>query len=134
MSDRLRKAIGITLIIVSLLLCAVPVVQSMTDNHTDSYKSGDSGTWILSPVETEVNGTIRVNYADAEELTKLPGIGETLSAMIVSEREQNGPYYYAEDLEAVKGIGPGTLRKFRDMLDLTLDESEEENGLSGAIP
>ena len=134
MSDRLRKTAGIFLIVVSLLLCAVPVVISLTDRHTDSYNSGNSGTWILSPAETEINGTVRVNYADEEELTELPGIGETLSAMIVSEREQNGPYYYAEDLEAVKGIGPGTLRKFRDMLDLTLDESEEENGLSGALP
>ena len=74
---------------------------------------------------TEANGTVAVNSADAEELTALPGIGETLAAMIVAERDRNGPFRYAEDLLAVRGIGPKTLEKFRRMIDLTPAESGE---------
>ena len=134
MSDRLRMTLGIILMIVSILLCAVPVIGSYGKTNSVTVESKKSEEWILRRIEPEVNGSIRVNSADEEELTELPGIGETLSGLIVSEREQNGPYFYPEDLEAVKGIGPGTLGKFRDMLDLTTGESEEENGLSGVIP
>ena len=82
--------------------------------------------WVPASISTEKheNG-IRINEADPDELTGLYGIGETLAAMIDSERDANGPFYYPEDLEAVRGIGPRTLEKFREQTDLTLDESGE---------
>ena len=52
----------------------------------------------------------------------------------IDERSENGPFYYAEDLEAVRGIGPKTIKRFREMIDLSLNESEEENGLSSTVP
>jgi len=63
-------------------------------------------------------GTVRVNDADAEELTALPGIGETMAKAILAERALHGPFFYPEDLCAVKGIGQATVRKFRTMLDM----------------
>ena len=52
---------------------------------------------------------INVNTASAEELRRLPGIGEVLSEAIVSYREEHGPFSTAEELLAVKGIGGARL-------------------------
>ncbi|QTE68546.1 helix-hairpin-helix domain-containing protein [Clostridiales bacterium] len=60
-----------------------------------------------------------MNSGSAEELQALPGIGETLSQLIISERENNGNFYYPEDLTAVKGIGIKKLEQFRELLDLS---------------
>ncbi len=58
-------------------------------------------------------GTVRINEAETDELLQLPGIGETLAAAIQDEIEKNGPFYYPEDLMAVKGIGQ---HKFQQIL------------------
>ena len=57
------------------------------------------------------DGPVAVNSADAEELDTLPGVGEVIARRIMEEREENGPFYYPEDLMNVKGIGEKTLEK-----------------------
>jgi competence protein ComEA len=59
---------------------------------------------------------ININTADAAALETLPGIGPTFAARIIDYREQNGPFSSVEDLIQVKGIGPATLDKMRDLL------------------
>lgn len=54
---------------------------------------------------------INVNAADVEELCELPGVGEFIGRRIVAHREAHGPFAKAEDLTAVKGIGPATVKK-----------------------
>ena len=93
-----------------LALCLLPFLLSSAD-PTESYTSNDTGPYTVRPAEIYTDGMIRVNEADAEELQELPGIGETYSMLIISEREENGPFYYPEDLLAVKGIGTKTLQK-----------------------
>ena len=53
---------------------------------------------------------INVNTATAEQLEALPGIGPTLAAAIVQERERNGPFRSVDDLTRVPGIGDGPAR------------------------
>lgn len=48
---------------------------------------------------------IMVNRADEALLQTVPGIGATLAERLVAEREANGPYQQAADLERVSGIG-----------------------------
>ena len=50
-----------------------------------------------------------LNTAPAEELAKLPGIGEALAERIVSYREEHGPFETVEELMEVSGIGQGKL-------------------------
>lgn len=57
------------------------------------------------------HGPVAVNSADADELDTLPGVGEVIAQRISEEREENGPFYYPEDLMNVKGIGEKTLEK-----------------------
>ena len=124
MSDKAQRLAGIVLILICITLCLFPALTGRP-NHEASYRTGGKLRWAMTPIETEKNGTVRINDANAEELEELNGIGETLSALIVEEREKNGPFHYAEDLEVVKGIGLRTLERFRGQIDLSPAESEE---------
>ncbi len=57
-----------------------------------------------------------LNSASAEELRKLPGIGEKLSAAIVEWREEHGPFQSAEELLQIPGIGEKRLEEIRDLV------------------
>ena len=124
MSDRARRLAGTVLLLICIALCLFPAFTGRSRPET-TYRTGGKLRWAMTPIETERNGTVRINEAYAEELEELNGIGETLSALIVEEREKNGPFHYAEDLEVVKGIGLRTLERFRGQIDLSPAESEE---------
>jgi len=46
----------------------------------------------------------------------LPGIGPALAARIIEDREKAGAYRSVEDLDRVKGIGPRTIEKLRELV------------------
>lgn len=48
---------------------------------------------------------ININTATIEELTVLPGIGDTLATRILEYRKENGPFKNIYELQNVKGIG-----------------------------
>jgi DNA uptake protein and related DNA-binding proteins len=52
-----------------------------------------------------------LNKSRLEELTMLPGIGPHRAAMVLAERQRRGRLNGPEDLLAVPGIGPATLRQ-----------------------
>ena len=123
MSDRIRRLTGLLMIAAAVLLSVIPLMTAQK-NSTQTFRTGVRKQWTLTEIPTERNGDVRVNEAEAEELTQMPGIGETIAALLIAERQKNGSFYYAEDLEEVKGIGPRTLERFRDWIDLTLNEEE----------
>ena len=58
---------------------------------------------------------ININDASAEELKEnLVGVGPKKAMAIIEYREANGPFYTAEELVNVKGIGPKTLEKNKE--------------------
>ncbi|MEC9483980.1 MAG: ComEA family DNA-binding protein [Halomonas sp.] len=61
---------------------------------------------------------ININTADAETLAQLPGIGATKAQAIVADREANGPFASADDLDRVSGIGEATVESLRDSIEL----------------
>ncbi len=120
-ADRLRRAFGISLIALSVLLCLLPVVFTPPAER-DSFTTAGGVAPQLADLSPERNGDVRVNAAGEEELIALPGIGPAYAAAILREREANGFFYFPEDLQAVSGIGPRTLEKLRPFLDLSLPE------------
>lgn len=48
---------------------------------------------------------VNINKADVQELTQLPGIGDTMAQRIIEYREENGKFETIEDLQNVSGIG-----------------------------
>ena len=57
-----------------------------------------------------------VNSADAAALENLPGLGPVLAARIVAYRKRFGPFANAEELIQVRGIGPRSFAKLRDLV------------------
>jgi len=72
--------------------------------HVPSVEEAD--TALATPSGGSV---ISINDATAEELTALPGVGETLATRIVEFRAANGRFERIEDLDAVEGVGPALL-------------------------
>lgn len=63
-----------------------------------------------APAEIE---PVDINTATAEELQKVPGIGEALARRIIEFREENGRFEKVDDLLNVRGIGVTSLEKLR---------------------
>ena len=124
MSDRIRKRFGLLLMPAALLIALVPLF-SPQKTAAQHYRSGNGGPWILKEIRFESDGKIPVNTADSETLQKLPGIGPAYAEEIIRERETHGTFYYPEDLEAIRGIGPKTLERIRTEINLTPEKGGE---------
>ena len=89
MSDRIRKAIGLILLLTGLLLITLPLLEP-TDPAKRFYRATGNRYRISGEIPTEQNGSVRVNEADAETLQLLPGIGPAYAERIIAERRENG--------------------------------------------
>ncbi len=66
--------------------------------------------------EMEEPQKIDLNRAGSWLLEALPGIGEVRAGDIISYREQNGLFRNINELLKVKGIGPATFEKIKDLV------------------
>jgi competence protein ComEA len=74
--------------------------------------SGDS---FITPTPNRPR-LVHINYATAEELDELPGIGPALAQAIIDHRIEHGPFASLQDLDNVPGFGPSKLDALRDLL------------------
>ena len=72
--------------------------------------SGSGGTTSNS------TGKVNINTATLEELTTLPGIGDTRARAIIDYREQNGAFGNIEDIMQVTGIKEKSFSKIKDSI------------------
>ncbi len=89
-----------------LRMAACPATQSALMTGGDD--SSGTATELL-PGEL-----VNINTATAQQLQRLPGIGETLSEAIVAYREANGDFQQTEDIMDVPGIGQGRFSAIAD--------------------
>ncbi len=68
-------------------------------------ESGEPGA--AGGMQGSAGGLVNINTATVQELTMLPGIGQTRAAAVVAYRDRNGPFLCIEDLKNVSGIGEG---------------------------
>ena len=66
----------------------------------------------------DCEAVVNINTAGAEELERLPGIGEVLAQRIVEFRRLNGPFSSVDELKEVERIGPATVERIRECVTL----------------
>lgn len=59
-----------------------------------------------------------LNHASVDELRRLPGVGPKRAEAILVLRQRLGRFQRVEDLLRVKGIGRGTVKKWRPLVRL----------------
>lgn len=74
---------------------------------------GATPVWAGAP-----EGVVNVNTATVEQLTRLPGVGESRAKAIVALRQKRGSFRKVDDLTAVRGIGDASMAKLRPFLAL----------------
>jgi len=91
---------------------AADTAASADQRGTASTQSRRARAAALAPRPSSID----VDRASALELERLPGIGPSLAARIVAEREAHGGFGGPDGLLRVKGIGAKTLEKIRPYL------------------
>lgn len=72
----------------------------------------------ITKQEITTNTKVSINNATLEELQTLPGIGEEKAKNIISYREENGPFTAIEDLTKIPGIGESIFAKIKENITL----------------
>lgn len=68
---------------------------------------------------------IDLNKATIQELTLLPGIGETMATRIVADRTAKGRFQSVADLSRVRGIGERTVAEIKPFCTEIVPEESE---------
>ena len=77
------------------------------------YSDTGSGT---GDTTSDSTSRVNINTATLEELTTLPGIGDTRARAIIDYREQNGAFGNIEDIMQVTGIKEKSFSKIKDSI------------------
>lgn len=82
-------------------------------SSTVEASSKDAGKTAKPSEKRESGVKISLNTASAQQLTAIPGIGDSKARAIVAYRDQIGRFQQVEQLLDVKGIGDKLLEKMR---------------------
>lgn len=104
-------------------LLRIPSLLEVGGSEPPSYLPGgavpdgtDSAEGQAGQADADAAGKVNINTADQTLLETLPGIGPSLAAAIVSEREAGGDFTSIEDLMRVPGIKEGKLAQLRSFV------------------
>lgn len=81
--------------------------QGCEEQSCTSADGADAGS------DTEGQGLVNINTANATQLTQLPGIGPAIAQKIIDYRTANGPFTSVDDLTKVPGIGAAKLAQIK---------------------
>ena len=90
----------------------IPTIEEALELRQIERAGAGEGT---SPAgEGQEDGLININTADAGELMKIPGIGESKAERIIEYRQLHGRFGSTEELMNVSGIGSGIYENMKD--------------------
>ncbi|MBQ2893441.1 MAG: ComEA family DNA-binding protein [Oscillospiraceae bacterium] len=108
---------------VFILLIAMIIFASILIGFFLGRNTGRSPILISKLPETTASAgaekpaeKININTADADQLQKIPGIGEVLAQRIIDFRNENGPFQTVSELTRVDGIGLDRLSLMMDYI------------------
>lgn len=92
-------------------------IHELASAHDAGVQVTSSTKSVPSPVSV-TGGKVSINHASVAELETLPGIGTSYAQRIIAYRTEHGPFTSIDQLDAVSGIGPATIAKLRDLVEL----------------
>ena len=95
-------------------------IPSIYDNDVQ-YISAESGENIIEDdtnIENNKSKKININKSNLNELTSIPGVGESTAQKIIDYRNENGKFSSIEDLKKVSGIGDKKFEKIKEYVDI----------------
>lgn len=105
---------------------AMNLAETVSDGsriYVPTKEEVDALAVVYSDTGSETGGTtndstgrVNINTATLEELTTLPGIGDTRARAIIDYREQNGAFGNIEDIMQVTGIKEKSFSKIKDSI------------------
>ncbi len=90
----------------------IPYVAGFVPEDSQGFVVVSEGT----PSPLAGTDLVNINTASADELDKLPGIGQTTAQRIIAYRTDNGPFAAIEDIVNVAGIGTATYDEIKDLI------------------
>lgn len=75
-----------------------------------------AGQTAESPSASQEENKVNINTASMEELTQLPGIGDSRAAAIIACREELGAFTSIEEIKNAEGIGDGIFDRVKDLI------------------
>ena len=121
------KKAALVMVIVTLLFCAFSVGyflgrstgKTVIQLSTIATAPPTEEPSDLTNPTTETHAfPLNINTATAQELTLLPGIGETLASRIVSYRDTHGSFETLAELLNVEGLGEKKLETILDYITI----------------
>jgi competence ComEA-like helix-hairpin-helix protein len=91
---------------------AAPMLESTATAPAGAEDAGPAAASGERPAERRLD----LNLATAGQLDELPGIGPVLASRIVEHRRRAGAFRSADELLAVRGIGPHLLERLRPLV------------------
>ena len=89
------------------------------DIGDEDVLSKESGEGIIQEDEKTANtNMVNINKATENELSTLPGIGNSLATRIIEYRKQNGNFKTIEDIKNVSGIGESKFANIKDFISI----------------
>lgn len=109
------KKAGLLLILVTILMiglmAGVFIGRRMGSVTVSVNEMRNADPSVPSATNANVTGKININTANLQQLSMLPGIGDTIAQRIIDYRDLNGNYQTIDELMFVDGIGEKRLEE-----------------------
>ncbi len=92
---------------IAVALVGAPTPAAVDGSTTAGVAGGDGST---------AAGPVNLNTATESQLEELPGIGPSLAAAIIAEREKRGGFKAVGELQDVRGIGEMRFAEIKDLV------------------
>lgn len=89
------------------------IITECTENKVSIITSNENNENTENNNSSVSSSLININIASIEELTTLPGIGESKAQNIINYREENGYFKTIDEIKNVNGIGEATFDQLK---------------------